>query len=290
MLTDIKFLDNLKDFDKDNIPDTVMDRVKKNYINNRDFIPDKVRQVFVPCEGISKWVIAMNTYHQVSKIVAPKKVALAAAEAELTAQMEKLNAKRAELQIILDKLQTLNDQFAEKTRAKKKLEDEIDSCEKKLVRAEQLIDGLGGEKSRWLENADTLHQSLGNVVGDVLLSSGCVAYLGCFSTEYRVNILTNWNEKCRDTKIPCSKKFVLCTTLGNPLQIRNWHLSGLPTDGFSTENGIIMNNSRRWPLLIDPQSQANKWIKNMERSNGLKIIKLSDPGYMRVSLFNNFNG
>lgn len=56
------------------------------------------------------------------------------AEAELSEQMEKLNSKRAELQVILDKLQGLNDQFAEKQRKKKNLEDEIDACEKKLQR------------------------------------------------------------------------------------------------------------------------------------------------------------
>ena len=32
---------------------------------------------------------------------------------------------------------------------KQKLEDNLESCEKKLVRAEQLIGGLGGEKTRW---------------------------------------------------------------------------------------------------------------------------------------------
>ena len=34
---------------------------------------------------------------------------------------------------------------------KKKLEDNLELCEKKLERAEQLIGGLGGEKSRWTD-------------------------------------------------------------------------------------------------------------------------------------------
>lgn len=34
--------------------------------------------------------------------------------------------------------------------------------------------------------------------------------------------------------------------------------------------------------MIDPQGQANKWIKNMEKTNSLQLIKLSDPDYVRT--------
>lgn len=36
--------------------------------------------------------------------------------------------------------------------------------------------------------------------------------------------------------------------------IRMWNVSGLPGDNLSVENGIIMFASRRWPLMIDPQT------------------------------------
>ena len=39
----------------------------------------------------------MEVYDRVAKVVAPKKIALAEAEAELAVQMKKLNTKRAEL-------------------------------------------------------------------------------------------------------------------------------------------------------------------------------------------------
>jgi hypothetical protein len=34
--------------------------------------------------------------------------------------------------------------------------------------------------------------------------------------------------------------------------------------------------------MIDPQEQANKWIKNMEKANGLNVIRLSNTDYMRI--------
>ena len=34
---------------------------------------------------------------------------------------------------------------------------------------------------------------------------------------------------------------------------------------------LLFSNSRRWPLMIDPQGQANKWIKNMEKPKNLHV-------------------
>jgi dynein heavy chain len=35
--------------------------------------------------------------------------------------------------------------------------------------------------------------------------------------------------------------------------IQQWNKTGLPFDAFSIENGIILSNAIKWPLLIDPQ-------------------------------------
>jgi len=33
--------------------------------------------------------------------------------------------------------------------------------------------------------------------------------------------------------------------------------------------------------MIDPQGQANKWVKNSEKDHQLSVIKLTDSDYMR---------
>jgi len=53
-------------------------------------------------------------------------------------------------------------------------------------------------------------------------------------------------------KIPSSETFNFVKVLGDPVKIRSWNIQGLPSDNFSTENGIIINKTRRWPLMIDP--------------------------------------
>jgi dynein heavy chain len=65
--------------------------------------------------------------------------------------------------------------------------------------------------------------------------------------------MKEWTNLCKSKKIPCSDKFSLSNTLGDPVKIRAWNISGLPVDSFSIDNGIIVDNSRRWALCIDPQ-------------------------------------
>ncbi|XP_020912414.1 dynein heavy chain 3, axonemal [Exaiptasia diaphana] len=162
-----------------------MKKIREKYVTNPDFNPDVIRSVSSACEGLCKWILAMEVYDRVAKVVGPKKEKLASAEAELAVQMDKLNLKRAELKEVMDKLQALNDEFEAMTNKKKELEHNIDLCEKKLDRAEKLIGGLGGEKERWTETAKMLEDKYTKVTGDVLLSSGVVAYLGPFTVDFR---------------------------------------------------------------------------------------------------------
>ena len=115
----------------------------------------------------------METYDRVAKIVAPKREALAIAEEKLAVTMKGLNEKKAVLKAVEDDLQGLQDQFEAANNKKAELEANIDLCGKKLIRAKQLIDGLGGEKSRWEEFVVELERAkYTNLTGDVLVSAG----------------------------------------------------------------------------------------------------------------------
>jgi dynein heavy chain len=84
----------------------------------------------------------------VAKVVAPKKAALAQANAEFAEAMASLEKKRASLREVQDKLTKLQETLEHNKAKKAELENQVDLCTKKLERAEQLIGGLGGEKDR----------------------------------------------------------------------------------------------------------------------------------------------
>uniref|UniRef100_A0A452V4Q1 Dynein axonemal heavy chain 7 n=1 Tax=Ursus maritimus TaxID=29073 RepID=A0A452V4Q1_URSMA len=282
LLGDIRFLQSLHEYDKDNIPAAYMNIIRKNYIPNPDFVPEKIRNASTAAEGLCKWVIAMDSYDKVAKIVAPKKIKLAAAEGELKIAMDGLRKKQAALREVQDKLAKLQDTLELNKQKKADLENQVDLCSKKLERAEQLIGGLGGEKTRWSLTALELGQLYINLTGDILVSAGVIAYLGAFTSNYRQNQIKEWTNLCKSKDIPCSDDYSLMGILGEAVTIRTWNIAGLPSDSFSIDNGIIIMNARRWPLMIDPQGQANKWIKNMEKTNSLHLIKLNDPDYVRT--------
>ncbi|KAL6428106.1 hypothetical protein ACFW04_008466 [Cataglyphis niger] len=282
MLSDAKFLDSLLNFDKDNIPDKVIETIRNEYLTNPDFDPEKIKKVSTACEGLCRWVIAMSEYDIIAKIVAPKRQALAKAEAVYRDAIKKLNLKREQLRQVQLKLLDL-----EETLNKKKMEfqimlDKVADCETKLKRAEDLLGALGGEYARWSQTADQLADKYYRLTGDIIIASGVVAYLGPFTMPFRVQQISEWVQLCENLQMICSHDFQLRDILGDPVLIRSWNIVGLPADAFSVDNGIIVMNARRWPLMIDPQSQANKWIKNLEKKNNISIIRLSQLDYIRT--------
>ncbi|KAK5645095.1 hypothetical protein RI129_006395 [Pyrocoelia pectoralis] len=282
ILGDMNFLQSLKDFDKDNIKVEVMTTIRKEFLPHKDFKPEIVAKASSAAEGLCKWIIAMDMYDKVAKVVGPKKAKLNQAEQEYSATMAILFEKKSQVAKLEEKLANLNEMLAEATEKKQNLQDTVDLCANKLIRANQLIGGLGGEKTRWTIAANGLQKLYDSLAGDILLSCGMIAYLSPFTMQWRLNALEDWFNFVGSMNIPTSPTYDFAATLGSEIKIQDWYIAGLPRDAFSTGNAIIQDNSKRWSLLIDPQTQANLWIKKMEKKNDIRVTKFSDGNYMKV--------
>lgn len=108
------------------------------------------------------------------------------------------------------------------------------------------------------------------------MAAGIVNYLGPFTDDYRKEIIHLWLQQLAQYDIQHSLNYSLSSVLTDSFEMRSWNICGLPRDSVSTDNAIIVTKSIRWPLMIDPQEQANRWIKSLETDNSLKIYKVTN--------------
>ncbi|KNC54636.1 dynein heavy chain 2 [Thecamonas trahens ATCC 50062] len=277
----MQLLNSMYDFPKDNIPEATIAKIQP-YIEDPDFEPEKVVRVSVACKSICMWVRAMEKYHQISKVVAPKRQAHAEAKASLDATLLSLKESQDKLAELEGSILELEQQYEDSVKRKEDLQAQVEKTKQHLARAHKLIGGLADEKDRWKEGIADIEGSLHALVGDALLAAAVIGYLGAFTTPFREELVAGWLAKMGELDIPHTPSFSIRTVLGSAIELRAWNLAGLPNDTLSTENGVIVKYSRRWALMIDPQGQANKWIRNMEAENGLDVIKLSEKDYLRT--------
>ncbi|KAK2499642.1 hypothetical protein MC885_013750 [Smutsia gigantea] len=281
LLGDSNFLRRLLEYDKENIKPQILAKLQK-YINNPDFVPEKVEKVSKACKSMCMWVRAMDLYSRVVKEVEPKRQKLHAAQAELDITMATLREKQALLKQVEDKIQVLQDKFDKSVNEKESLVKTMALTKARLVRAGKLTVALEDEQVRWEESIQKFNEEISTVIGNVFIAAACVAYYGAFTAQYRQSLIACWTLDCQSLEIPINPSFSLINILGDPYEIRQWNTDGLPRDLISTENGILVTQGRRWPLMIDPQDQANRWIRNKEGKSGLKIIKLTDSNFLRT--------
>lgn len=116
----------------------------------------------------------------------------------------------------------------------------------------------------------------------VIYSTGMLVYAGPLTREHREELSNRWLSICLDEGIPVQGGFSLARVLSTPSEIRQWSLEGLPSDVGSIENAILVCNSAKCPLLIDPQEQGAHWFRNKELSRGFKEVSSSDPNVLRI--------
>ncbi|XP_074520194.1 dynein axonemal heavy chain 6 [Halichoeres trimaculatus] len=281
LLGDSNFLKRLTDYDKDNIKPQILLKLQR-YISNPDFIPEKVEKVSKACRSMCMWVRAMDLYSRVLKEVGPKREKLAMAQEELDITMATLREKQEKLQDVENQIKVLQAQFDSSIAEKEDLVNTMALTEARLTRAGKLTSALSDEQVRWEQSVALFDQEIINVVGNAFIAAACVAYYGAFTSHYRQLLIDQWINQCKELNIPISPNFSLINILGDAFVIQGWNSEGLPHDNVSIENGILVTEARRWPLMIDPQDQANRWIRSKEAKHGLKVIKLTDPNFLRV--------
>ncbi|KAF7987651.1 hypothetical protein HCN44_003514 [Aphidius gifuensis] len=281
VLSDGHFLERLVTYPKDNISNKLLKDLEK-YVDNPDFLPHIVAKQSKVCKSMCIWVRAISGYAKLYRIVEPKREKLKEAQIELHNIEDILREKQKELFEVEEKIIKLEEQYNLAVNNLAELQANISLSEKRLKRSGKLIVALADEEIRWKKSILNFKILINNLIGDVLLAAGALAYLGAFTQSYRQELLNNWLDKCRIENIDITSNFSLIGVLGDSYKIKSWNFFGLPRDDVSAENALFVTQARRWPLMIDPQEQAYRWIRNMEMENSIKICEMTNPNLMRI--------
>ncbi|XP_071963333.1 dynein axonemal heavy chain 6-like [Antedon mediterranea] len=280
LLADQGFLKKLVNYDKSVVTDKIFARLKK-FTSMPNFEPEKVGQVSHACKSICQWVLALQHYLDVCKMVKPKQRRVEEAKEALALAQDSLKKKQDSLAQIEKHLDDLQKQYDDSVHQREMLQERKVLTTLRLQRASVLLTALADEKVRWAESMDNLNFRLEGIVGDTLISTAYIIYLGVFTAPYRREMGNYWYSLCRREDIPISQQFSLIETLTEANVVQQWHNEGLPRDRHSEENAMFVKFGHRWPLLIDPQGQGARWITEMEGSR-LRRIQMTDPNYMRA--------
>eukprot|EP00754_Rhynchopus_humris_P020205 Rhum_TRINITY_DN14684_c0_g1::Rhum_TRINITY_DN14684_c0_g1_i4::g.107697::m.107697/K10408/DNAH; dynein heavy chain, axonemal len=277
------WMKDLLAFDANNIPPPCIEAIKM-YIDDAAFDPVTVKTKSQAAAGLCGWVVNINKYHHIRCEVKPKEEKLAESQERLTrskGDLKKVQDRVAELNA---KLAGLVKQFEEASEETRLIETKAKKTQEKANLAERLVGGLADEKVRWAKTIDELSEKSILLIGDVLLSAAFVSYIGPFSKPFRTSIMeTHLTPDIAAKKIPHTKDLdVVTNILTSDAEVAGWQNEELKSDRLSIENGALVVNCTRWPLLIDPQMQGIKWIKTREEKNNLQICQPTQKKYIDI--------
>lgn len=275
------FKEQLENYRGEDIPEDVVQRVQP-YLDDEEFTYEKMKSKSSAAANLCNWVINIVGFNAIYKKVRPLMDALEkarAAKAQAEADLAEILLVLAEVESNLKKLQAA---FMDATEEKTKVEQEAKLVQDKLSLAERLTVGLASENSRWSREIELLKAQDDTLVGDVLLAAAFVSYAGAFSADYRDQLWrTVWKRDLSNREIHVTENIDPLQVLTSDSVIADWMNNGLPADRTSIENGAMLTNSQRWPLIIDPQLQGIKWLKAQQEARvaannveGRKLIVL----------------
>lgn len=276
-----KFRGQLEIFDGKSIPEEQISLLKK-YVDDPEFKSETMATKSAAAASLCNWVVNIFEFNRIYVKVKPLMESVEAAKASKDAAMARLEDAQRKVDEIEFQLNMLNKEFDEANDEKCKAEQEAEELTSRKNLAKRLIDGLASENVRWGEEVKKLTSNKTTVVGDCILAAGFVSYVGAFDKELREELWKHqWTADLKSRGISISDGSDPMDVLSDEGRNSTMISEGLPSDRISLENGAIVNNCLRWPILIDPQMQGIKWLKKKEKDN-LDIIQLNQKHWLKT--------
>ncbi|GLD92141.1 hypothetical protein PINS_up000674 [Pythium insidiosum] len=283
VLADIHFLDRLRNFDKDRVDISLIERVKL-YVNHPDFSMENMKRASIAATTLCKWVLSIVRYFEVMRRVAPTQKKLAETERQFQLIDDMVRAERQKLVDLELKLNELRVEHARNLQ--RELEWQRNHDGKMRWKAE--VQHYADVVSEWIEilthELNVVKTQQFRLVGDCSIFAGMLAYTSEMSYQDRTKTVQRWQALAGRhlNGRPTRTSAAVASTSGPEPDafLQRWHISGrmLKTDIQRVIMGRRINDQQalavnlvmmdqvgkvcfKYPLLLDPLGAVSNWIK-----------------------------
>jgi dynein heavy chain len=275
------FKTKLSEFKGENITDEEITLLRP-FIEDPTFTPEKMLTKSAAAANLCTWVVNTYNYNRLYVKVKPLMDSLTAARTRKDTAMERLELARQKVAEVQSHLKYLEETYEKAMEEKRFVEDQAQTLMMRADLARRLVGGLASENSRWAHEIERLRKNASTLAGDCMLAAGFVSYVGAFDQQLRKDLWQSvWTNDLKEKNIPLTENSDPLSILTDDANNAKMVTDGLPSDRISIENGAILSNCKRWPLIIDPQGQGIKWLRRKEEGN-LDVVQLSHKNWLKV--------
>ncbi|KAK9815706.1 hypothetical protein WJX72_008353 [[Myrmecia] bisecta] len=209
----------------------------------------------VAAAPLAAWVVANLKFSVVLEKVAPLESELNALTATFNQSQERISECEGQLQQLDGSVAQLKRDFEQRKGEEIELKAGLAKAEGTLTAAQELLSKLGGEKERWESQVAELGHALMKLPQGTLMAAAFITYLPGEPEDARAAAVATWAEI-----LGLRERFALTQFLSSESEMLTWKAEGMPSDQLSKENAIVILQSLRTPLIIDPSTQASEWL------------------------------
>lgn len=244
--------DSLLNFDPNAAGESNMLQAKVLFEDTKEMLAQEPQKLGTVIEILYQWEAAIfAVFDETRRILATNKE-LEARKNELYNCLMLLKKQQRKY----EQLKTERDNFTKYRNSLEAKSSLLNELYELLTTEEEHWKGL----KEWESALELIIRRQESLVGDSLLAAGILTYLGAFSWRSRSLIKKQWQKTFAEAGLKAQERPKVGLLLGNAKQLADWHEKQLLVDDTTIENAFIKEHWRKWPLVIDPEGAATKWL------------------------------
>mgnify|MGYP001611668798 CR=1 FL=1 len=276
-------LQQVRAFRPTDLTDDARDKIKKGYMSDEMFTPENANRSSKAAGPLVQWVIAQVKYGEIHSQIKPLQDNIEKLTRVHDEKAAALDVARRHVQQNEEAIGRLKDQYTTMMEETSRIKSEISVVSARCHRATALMTNLSSERIRWEEQSQSFRVQMSAVVGDCIISSAFLAYIGHFDEQTRTHsLIREWKDAVDDARVSLRMQLSVADFLSRPDQRAGWLANKLPQDNLCVENAVILNRYRRYPLVIDPSGQAAEFLENELKSRNVRKTSFLDKNFMKI--------